>query len=83
MFSANIEKHLEYVRILFQRLREADLKLSKWKCCFLKAHVHYLWHYNSGSGIEPVPEKTGKFEDMPPPTDVTGVRKFLGFVGYY
>ena len=83
VFSTNIKEHLEHVRILFQRLREADLKLSKRKCCFLKAHVQYLGHYISGSGLKPVPEKLENLKRMPPPTDVTGVRKFLGFVGYY
>ena len=63
VFSANIKEHLEHIRILFQRLREADLKLSKRKCCFLKAHVQYLGHYISGSGLEPVPEKLENLED--------------------
>ena len=83
VFSANIKEHLEHVRILSQRLREVDLKLSKRKCCFLKAHVQYLGHYISGSGLKPVPEKLENLKRMPPPTDVTGVRKFLGFIGYY
>ena len=83
VFSANIKEHLEHIRILFQRLREADLKLSKRKCCFLKVHVQYLGHYISGSGLEPVLEKLENLKRMPPPTDVTGVRKFLGFIGYY
>ena len=83
VYSTNIEEHLEHVRILFQRLPEADLKLSKRKCCFQKAHVQYSGHYISGSGLKPVPEKLENLKKMPPPTDVTGVRKFLGFVGYY
>ena len=83
VFSPNIKEHLEHIRILFQRLREADLKLSKRKCCFLKAHVQYLGHYISGYGLEPVLEKLENLKRMPPPTDITGVRKFLGFVGYY
>ena len=83
MFSANIKEHLEHIRILFQRLREANLKLSKRKCCFLKGHVQYLGHYISGSGLEPVLEKLENLKRMPPPTDITGVRKFLGFIGYY
>ena len=83
VFSANIKKHLEHVRILLQRLREADLKLSKRKCSFFKAHVQYLGHYISGSGLEPVSEKLESLKRMPPPTDVKGVREFLGFVGYY
>ena len=81
--SVQTSEHLEHIRILFQRLREVDLKLSKRKCCFLKAHVQYFRHYISGSGLEPVPEKLENLKRMPPLTDVTGVRKFLGFVGYY
>ena len=72
-----------HVRVLFERLRVADLKLTKCKCSFLKAHVQYLGHYISGQGLEPVPEKLEALVKMPPPEDVTGVRKFLGFVGYY
>ena len=83
IFSPDMEQHLEHVRTLFERLRVADLKLTKRKCSFLKAHVQYLGHYVSGQGLEPVPEKLEALVKMPPPEDVTGVRKFLGFVGYY
>ena len=83
VFSANIKEHLEHVRVLFQRFRGADLKLSRRKCSFLKVYVQYLGHYISGSGLEPVPDKLENLKKMPPPTDITGVRKFLGFVGYY
>ena len=64
-------------------MRKADLKLTKWKCNFLKAHVQYLGHYISGQGLEPIPEKLKSLQQMPAPTDLTEVRKFLGFVGYY
>ena len=83
IFSPNMEQHLEHVRVLFECLRAADLKLTKCKCSFLKAHVQYLGHYISGQGLEPVPEKLEALVKMPPPKDVTGVRKFLGFVGYH
>ena len=83
IFSPNMEQHLAHVRVLFERLRAADLKLMRRKCSFLKAHVQYLGHYISGQGLEPVPKKLEALVKMPPPEDVTGVRKFLGFVGYY
>ena len=44
VFSPDIETHLKHVRILFQRMREADLKLKEGKCNFLKVHVQYLGH---------------------------------------
>ena len=83
VFSKNMEEHLQHVRILFERLHQADLKLTKRKCNFLKAHVQYLGHYISGQGLEPIPEKLQSLQEMPPPTDLTETRKFLGFVGYY
>ena len=60
VFSPNMDTHLKHVRQLFNRMREADLKLKASKCNFLKAHVQYLGHLISGKGIEPVPEKAGK-----------------------
>ena len=82
IYSPDMERHLEHVRVLFGRLRAADLKLTKCKCSFLKAHVQYLGHYISGQGLEPVPEKLETLVKMPPPRDITKVRKFLGFVDY-
>ena len=64
-------------------MHRADLKLTKRKCNFLKAHIQYLGHYISGQGLEPIPEKLESLQQMPAPTDLTEVRKFLGFVGYY
>ena len=55
--SPDIETHLKYIRILFQRLREADLKLKDSKCNYFKTHVQYLGHLVSGNGIRPLPEK--------------------------
>ena len=83
IYSKDMEEHLQYVRTLFERMRQADLKLTKRKCNFLKAHVQYLGHYISGQGLEPIPEKLESLQQMPAPTDLTEVRKFLGFVGYY
>ena len=37
--SPDIETHLKHIRILFQRLREADLKLKDSKCNYFKTHV--------------------------------------------
>ena len=39
-----METHLKHLRILFERLRSADLKLKEVKCNFLKKHIQYLGH---------------------------------------
>ena len=67
IFSSGIEAHLEYLRKVFLRLREAKLKLKASKCSFFKKHIQYLGHLVSGDGIEPLPEKLEAVENMPPP----------------
>ena len=67
VFSPDMKTHLKHVRQLFDRLREADLKLKESKCNFLKAHVQYLGHLISGKGKEPVPEKLASIKNMPSP----------------
>ena len=57
VFSPDMESHLEHLRLLFERLRSADLKLTEVKCNFLKKHIQYLGHIVSGEGITPLPEK--------------------------
>ena len=74
IYSKNMEEHLCDVRTLFECMRQADLKLTKRKCNFLKAHVQYLRHYISGQGLEPIPEKLESLQQMPPPMDLTEVR---------
>ena len=57
IFSPNNETHLKHLKEVFQRLREANLKLKASKCNFFKKHIQYLGHLVSGEGIEPLPEK--------------------------
>ena len=44
IFSPDMETHLKHLRILFERLQKADLKLKEVKCNFLKMHIQYLGH---------------------------------------
>ena len=81
IFSLNMEQHLEHVRALFERLRAADLKLTKRKCSFLKAHVQYLGHYISGQGLEPVPEKLEAVGEDASTRGCDGSQKILGVRG--
>ena len=83
IFSPDIKTHLYHIEILFQRLREAKLKLKESKCNFLKKHVQYLGYLISGEGIEPVPEKLESIKQMPTPRTPKEGKQFLGLIGYY
>ena len=83
VYSPDMETHLEHLRKLFMKLREADLKLKEVKCNFLKKHIQYLGHIISGNGITPMSEKLECIKDMPPPKTAKEVKHFLGLIGYY
>ena len=93
VYSPDMETHLEHLRSLFVKLREADLKLKEVKCNFLKKHIllennylkhiQYLGHIVSGKSITPVPEKLESIQKMPPPKTPKQVKQFLGLIGYY
>ena len=83
VFSPDMETHLEHLRSLFIKLKEADLKLKEIKCNFLKKHIQYLGHVTSGKGITPLPEKLKSIQKMLPPKTPKEVKQFLGLIGYY
>ena len=83
IFSKDEEEHLEHLRIIFQRLKEAGLKLKRSKCDFMKTQIQYLGHLISSSGIQPLPEKLGSIKNMPAPRSPKEVKQFLGLAGYY
>ena len=83
VYSPDMETHLEHLRSLFVKLREADFKLKEVKCNFLKKHIQYLGHMVSGKGITPVPEKLESIQKMPPPKTPKEVKQFVGLIGYY
>ena len=57
IFSKNEAEHLKHIEIIFQKLKEAGLKLKESNCDFFKKEIHYLGHLISDKGIYPLPVK--------------------------
>ena len=83
VFSPDMTSHLKHVRLLFERMRAADLKLKEVKCNFLKRHIQYLRHIMLGEGITPSPEKVVSIQEMLSHKTPKEIKQFLGLVGYY
>ena len=83
IFSKTEEEHLQHLEIIFNRLREAGVKLKLQKCSFFKKHIQYLRHLISDEGIQPLPEELESIAEMPVPKNAKQVKQFLGLVGYY
>ena len=50
---------------------------------FAKREVRFLGNIVSKNGIKPDPGKTSIIKDMKPPTNVKGLRRALGLMGFY
>jgi hypothetical protein len=48
-----------------------------------KAHLRFLGYLVSSQGLAADPKKTAAVADWPLPSDITSVRSFLGFTGFY
>ena len=68
VFGKRYEEHLRNLQLIFQRIREANLKLSLNKCDFFKRKVKYVGHVVSEKGIEIDQGKTDKVVNWPTPT---------------
>ena len=77
IFSKDEEEHFEHLRIIFQRLKEAGLKLKRLKCDFMKTQIQYLGHLISSEGTQPLPEKLKSIENMPAPRNPKEVKQVL------
>ena len=77
-----IADHDEKLKKLLLRCRERGLKLNKHKLRLRQKEVRFIGHLITADGLKPDPEKVRAVEQMPEPTDVAGVRRFIGFVNY-
>ena len=74
IYSKTWDEHLEHIQTVFDRLRNAGLKLKMTKCEFLKQEVNYLGHVISACGVKPDPEKVKAIKTLAPPENAKDVR---------
>lgn len=83
LFSKSVAQHMDTLEEVLSRLRKAHLKLKPRKCNLFQDEIIYLGHLVNEKGIGPNPEKVKKIKELPEPTDVGEVKRFLGKVNYY
>jgi len=75
--------HLDKVKEVLKRLRQANLRVNVSKSTFAQSEVEYLGYILTRDGIKPQPEKVQSILALQPPTSVKTLRSFLGIVQYY
>lgn len=83
VFSRTFDEHIRDLRIVFDRLLEAGLKLKPSKCFFCCTELLYLGYLLTPEGLKPDPTTKRAILDFPTPRDLSAVRTFLGMTGHY
>ncbi|GBG59617.1 hypothetical protein CBR_g49882 [Chara braunii] len=83
VYSRSLDEHVEHLRTVSERLRQAKYKASRDKCEFAQQELEYLGHYVTPQGICPLADKIEALRVWLEPTNTTDVRSFMGLAGYY
>ena len=83
IFGRSFDEHMARLRLVLQRIADANLKFKPKKCHFLEGKVVFLGHVVSKEGLLPNPDNIKKLVDWPVPETVTQVRALLGLGNYY
>ena len=83
IFSATVQQHFTRLREIFDRLKQAGLKIKPSKCSLLQKSIKYLGHVVSEHGIKTDSDKTRCIADWPTPSCLQDLKQFLGLASYY
>ncbi|KAL1248886.1 hypothetical protein QQF64_022204 [Cirrhinus molitorella] len=92
VFAATEKEALSRLEVVFQRLRQHNLKLSPKKCHLLQTSVRFLGHVIERGGVAVDPEKvdvisrmtmSDLMEDDGVTPSVKRIKSFLGIIFYY
>ena len=82
VYGNNTITHDEHLMALFQRARVYGLVFNKQKCIVSSSEIPFFGLLYSKSGTRPDPERTAAISRIPPPTNITTLRSFLGIATY-
>lgn len=74
------DEHKSNLTQVLRRLADAGITLNADKCLFRASEIQFLGHKISAQGVAADDAKIAAKTNFPPPTNVPGVRRFLGMV---
>ena len=83
IFAPTINDMLDRIELVFNRLKQYNLKIKPKKCQFFDTSVLFLGHILLAKGISANPDKVEKVKTWPVPKNIKEVQSFLGLASYY
>ncbi|CAI7850020.1 unnamed protein product [Closterium sp. NIES-53] len=82
VYSRDRKQHLADLEAVFIVLVKHRLLTKGSKCEFFQNRLEFLGHVTSEAGVEIDPKKLDTVKAWHPPTNITELQSFLGFVNY-
>ncbi len=83
IYSKTLDEHIVHVREVLNRLRLAKLTINPQKITIAQTSVKFLGMIISEKGLATDPQKVSDIVNMPRPTNVKALSRFLGMVSFY
>jgi len=83
VYSDDEEQHLKHLRLLSDRLMQFGIQINLKKSRFGVSDFTYCGYRVMNGKTSVDPSKLSMITEWPTPTNVTDVRRFLGFANYY
>ena len=74
VYGATVDECLVNLRLVFERVAQANLKLKPKKCSLFQRETLYLGHIISGDGVRCDPDKIKAVKEWKPPRNLRQVR---------
>ena len=78
IFAPTIDDMLDQIELVFNKLKQYNLKIKPKKCQFFDTSVLFLGHIWLAKGISANPEKVEKVKTWPVPKNIKEVQSFWG-----
>ena len=82
VFGRDEEDQDKKLRLLLQRCRKIGMKLNRKKCEFRFKEINFMGHHVTSEGLKPGDRKIEAILKMENLTDVKGIQRLQGTVGY-
>lgn len=83
MFSRSFEEHIDYLRIVLERMRAAGLRVHHGKTQLATHSINLLGFVIEKGHLRPIPDKLQAVLQYPPPRAVKALQRFLGMLAFY
>lgn len=83
LISGSFVEHVELLRRVYGRLKEAGLTINLEKSVFCRSSLKFLGYVVDRRGLRTDPDKVKSIVDYPVPKSQKEVRRFIGLISWY